>query len=62
MCTTSKKRELIWEFLLKKCRYGDYDYTITKILKRMTAMLNWLHDRSYSLSQNDVSDTPRVIA
>jgi len=24
----------------KKCRYGAYDYTMTKILKRMTVKLN----------------------
>ena len=25
----------------KKCHYSGYDYTLTKILKRMTVTLNW---------------------
>ena len=42
----------------KKCHYGSYDYTITKILKRRTVTLNWGHGRWYSIYHNDLSDTP----
>ena len=41
-----------------KCRYGACDYTLTKILKRMTVTLNFGHGRWYPVYRNDASDKP----
>ena len=48
----------MWEVLLKKGLYSEYDDTNTKILKRMTVTLNFGHGRRYSICHDEASDTP----
>jgi len=47
--------------LPKKCPYGGYGDTNTKILKRMTVTLNFGHGIRYSVYHDEASDTPQVI-
>ena len=52
---TEKRRKLIW-ISFEKCSYGGCDYTITKILKRMTVTLKCRHGRWCSIYPNDAPD------